>query len=191
MLRSSRPKRIADFHHVLRYHSQTKYTFDIAWRYNMNRLIRLATVIAVFLWAFKAPRAEILEKNRFRLQDVFQLQFASDPQISPDGKRVVYVRNFMDIMKDRQRSNLWIINSDGAEHRPLTTGNRNDSSPRWSPDGKRLLYLAKAGETPQLFCRWLDTGQTAQLTRGAEAPANPSWSQTASSSLFRCRCRKK
>jgi dipeptidyl aminopeptidase/acylaminoacyl peptidase len=82
----------------------------------------------------------------------------------------------MDIMKDRQRSNLWIINSDGAEHRPLTTGDRNDSSPRWSPDGKRLLYIGKAGDTTQLFCRWLNSGQTAQLTRGTSAPANPSWS---------------
>lgn len=150
----------------------------------MKSILRLALVLSLTLWAVPAPRADKQDNARFSLLDVFQLQFASDPQIAPDGKRIVYVRNFMDIMKDRQRSNLWIINSDGTEHRPLTTGNSNDSSPRWSPDGKRLVYLAKAGETPQLFCRWLDTGQTAQLTRGPQAPANPSWSPDGKSIAF-------
>src|SRR5437762_12215783 len=46
--------------------------------------------------------------------DVFNLQLASDPQISPDGKRIVYVRQSSDVMNDRRRSNLWIINFAGA-----------------------------------------------------------------------------
>src|SRR5262245_54162321 len=113
-------------------------------RHIMQSFMRITLVISFFLCATPGPRADKPDKNRFELQDVFQLQFASDPQISPDGKRIVYVRNFVDIMKDRQRSNLWTINSDGSEHQPLTTGNSNDSSPRWSPDGKRVLYIAKA-----------------------------------------------
>src|SRR5438445_10431195 len=43
----------------------------------------------------------------FRLIDLFELETASDPQISPDGTKVVFVRNFSDIMKDKKRSNLW------------------------------------------------------------------------------------
>ena len=108
--------------------------------------------------------------------DVFQLEFASDPQISPDGKRVVYVRNFMDVMKDRRRSNLWIINVDGSEHRPLTTGTQNDGSPRWSPDGKLLLYVSSVGGSSQLYCRWMDTGQVAKITNATSGPENPTWS---------------
>ena len=77
--------------------------------------------------------------------DVFKLEYADEPQISPDGKRIVYVRNFMDIMKDRQRSNVWIINADGSGHEALTTGNHRDMSPRWSPDGN---WLAVAGGQP-------------------------------------------
>ncbi len=50
------------------------------------------------------------DNGRLRLEDVFQLEFASNPEISPDGSKIVFVRNFMDIMKDRQRSNLWIAN---------------------------------------------------------------------------------
>ena len=117
-----------------------------------------------------------VEQNRFRLMDVFELEYASDPQISPDGQAVVYVRNFMDVMKDRRRSNLWMVTFDGGDHRPLTTGLRNDGSPRWSPDGRKLLYVSRTDGSAQLFLRWLDTGQTAQLTRLTRAPGNVTWS---------------
>src|SRR5215510_1466169 len=83
-----------------------------------------------------------LPTNRFRPVEMFDLETATDPQISPDGSRIVFVRNFSDIMKDRHRSNLWLIDYDGSDLRPLTTGNQNDSSPRWSPDGKRLVYVS-------------------------------------------------
>jgi acylaminoacyl-peptidase len=116
--------------------------------------------------------------------DVFKLEFASDPQVSPDGKTVVYVRNFMDVMKDKQRSHLWSINVDGSDHRPVTSGDANESSPRWSPDGKRLLYISDAGSSAQLYCRWMDTGQTAKLTRLTSPPASPAWSPDGKSIAF-------
>ncbi|KPJ84471.1 MAG: acyl-peptide hydrolase [Gemmatimonas sp. SG8_17] len=116
------------------------------------------------------------QANRFQLADVFQLEMASDPQISPDGSKIVYVRNFMDIMTDRQRSNLWIINYDGSDHRPLTTGNSNYSSPRWSRDGSRLLYVSSADGSSQIYVRFMDDGQTAKLTNLTMSPGNITWS---------------
>ena len=112
----------------------------------------------------------------FRLIDLFDLETASDPQISPDGTRVVFVRNFNDIMKDKKRSNLWIVDFDGNDLRPLTTGSANDSSPRWSPDGKRLLYASTAEGPVQIYVRWLDTGQTAKVTSVQKSPTSMSWS---------------
>ncbi len=114
--------------------------------------------------------------SRFQLADVFELEYASDPQISPDGSKVVFVRNFMDIMTDRGRSNLWIIDSDGTGERPLTTGNKNYSSPRWSPNGTRLLYVSNVDGASQLYARWMDDGQTAKLTNLTESPAGLAWS---------------
>lgn len=108
--------------------------------------------------------------------DVFQLEYAADPQISPDGSRVVFTRNFMDIMKDRERSNLWIIDSEGTNLRPLTSGLRNDFSPRWSPDGQKLLYASATDYNVQLFLRWMDTGQTARLTQLNRSPHDLVWS---------------
>src|SRR5215831_6543118 len=87
--------------------------------------------------------------------DVFALQRAGDPQISPDGRSIVFERHFMDEMKDRERTNLWIVASDGSELRPLTTGIRNDGSPRWSPDGNRLAYVSNHEEGAQIWIRWL------------------------------------
>ncbi len=114
--------------------------------------------------------------SRFQPIDVFELEYASDPQIKHDASRIVYVRNHMDIMSDRRRSNLWSVNPDGSDHRPLTSGSGNDSSPRWSPDGTRLLYVSSDGGSPQLYMRWLDTDQTAKLTNLTSSPNGISWS---------------
>lgn len=114
--------------------------------------------------------------DRFKPIDVFELEYAADPQISPDGKRIVYVRRSMDIMTDRQRSNLWSVNRDGTDHRPLLSGTENYTNPRWSPDGTRLLYIARHEGSAQLYVRWMDTGQTARVTNLTGSPGNLSWS---------------
>jgi dipeptidyl aminopeptidase/acylaminoacyl peptidase len=114
--------------------------------------------------------------NKLTAMDVFQLQTATDPQISPDGKKIVYVRRFADPMTDKRYSNLWIINTDGTDHRPLTTGNRADASPRWSPDGTRIAYLSDADGKQQIYVRWMDTGQTARITNLEQTPDAIAWS---------------
>jgi dipeptidyl aminopeptidase/acylaminoacyl peptidase len=139
-------------------------------------MIRAHIVGLVSLLLVAPLAAESPPKDRLELMDVFKLETASDPQVSPDGKQIVYVRTSMDIMKDKPRAHLWIVNADGSEHRPITSGEGSASSPRWSPDGKRLLYSAEAGGKEQLFCRWMDTGQTAQLTRETQSPMSAAWS---------------
>lgn len=144
----------------------------------MNKLSQISFWLSILLLssAASAAYAEKPADDRLHLKDVLQLEYASDPQIAPDGKRIVFVRNFMDMKKDRRRSNLWIINVDGTDQRALTTGDTNDTSPRWSPDGKRLLYLSQSAGSAQIYCRWMDTGQTARLTQAATDPASLAWS---------------
>jgi dipeptidyl aminopeptidase/acylaminoacyl peptidase len=112
----------------------------------------------------------------FQAADIFQLEYADDPQISPDGRRIAYVRTWMDIKVDQRRSNIWIVNSDGSGHRPLLSGQNDYSSPRWSPDGTRLAYVSGVEGAPQIYVRWMDTGQTALLTNLTEAPSAVTWS---------------
>lgn len=139
-------------------------------------LPRFAIASVSLLLAAGPARVAEPAKQPLRLMDVFQIQFASDPRISPDGKRIVYVRNFMDVMKDRRFTNLWIINVDGTGHEALTDGRHNDSQPRWSPDGKRVLFLSDAEGSLQLHARWVDSGRTARLTNLDTPPLGPSWS---------------
>jgi len=114
--------------------------------------------------------------DRLTPSDIFNLEMATDPQISPDGEKIVYVREFSEIMSDKRCSNLWIINFNGSENRPLTAGNFSDNSPRWSGDGKRIVYVSDRGGTPQIYLRWTDTGQTAKLTNLQTPPLSISLS---------------
>lgn len=143
-----------------------------------HRLNRFCLVFLSFFFALQSINSHAqVTGDRFTLENVFDLEYAADPQVSPDGKQVVYSRNFMDIMDDHGRSNLWIINSDGSRHRPLISGNNNNFSPRWSPSGDRLLYAStKENGGVELFMRWMDTGQTAKITNLQQSPSGLSWS---------------
>src|SRR5262245_49652255 len=147
-------------------------------------ILTLSAALAAELFA-GAGRDLGAASNRFEPREVFDLEWASNPQISPDGRRVIYVRNFMDIVKDRRRSTLWLVNADGTDHRALTSGNRNDGNPRWSPDGKRLLYTSiDDNNAVQLWVRWLDTGETGKLTNLIESPSGVAWSPDGRSIAF-------
>ncbi len=130
----------------------------------------IATRSILFAAALAASAASVaLARTPFQPMDVFQLEFAADPQISPDGSQVVYVRTSMDIMRDRPRRELWIVNADGTGHRRLADGG---GGARWSPDGTRIAWTAGG----QIHLRWMDTGETATLTQLLESPSGLRWS---------------
>ncbi len=117
------------------------------------------------------------QKSKLELLDIFDYEYVSDPQISPDGKKIIYVRNFKDIMTDKNLSNLWIVNSDGSQNRPLTSGNQNDFAPRWSPDGRKIVFRSNMqDEKMKLYLMWLDTRETFPLTNTPHSPQGVSWS---------------
>jgi dipeptidyl aminopeptidase/acylaminoacyl peptidase len=102
-------------------------------------------------------------------------QFVSDPEISPDGSRIVYVLSKFDIERDEYESDLWAIDGN-AEPRPFVTMAGADLSPRWSPDGKRLAFLSARAGKPQLFVMEMSGGEAWQLTKEAEGVSGFSWS---------------
>ena len=112
----------------------------------------------------------------FEPMDVFDLEWASDPRVSPDGKTIVYVRKSNDIMKDRERSNLWQVLTDGSDHRPLYSGLNSIKSPRWSPNGEKLAFISNDTGSQQIHVRWFDSGDTAVISQLQASPSNLSWS---------------
>jgi len=112
----------------------------------------------------------------FEPMDVFDLEWASDPRVSPDGETIVYVRKSNDIMKDRERSNLWQVSADGTDHRPLYSGLNSIRSPRWSPTGEKLAFISNDTGSQQIHVRWFDNGDTAVISQLQASPSNLSWS---------------
>ena len=113
-------------------------------------------------------------EGTLQLETYLDWEWVSNPQISPDGRQVIYTRTWIDKMKDRRRSSIWIMNTDGSRNRFLADG----SVPTWSPDGTRIAFLDEGdtGDT-QIFTRWMDAeGATTQITRVTRSPGNLSWS---------------
>jgi acylaminoacyl-peptidase len=116
-------------------------------------------------------------QSNLELIDIFKMEYISDPQISPDGSKIIYVRNFKDVMTDRNLSNLWISNYDGSNMRPLTTGNQNDFGARWSHDGKKIVFKSNMEDNKmKLYMMWLDTKEIVPLTNLPQTPGQVSWS---------------
>src|SRR5579884_3995282 len=145
-------------------------------RRSLPWLLACALLVLSPLPAPAQQQAPSTPSDTLQPMDVFRIQYDADPQISPDGSKIVYERHFADIFADRWRSNLWIVNFDGSGNRPLTTGNFSDESPRWSPDGTRIAYISDRDGHPQIYVRWIDTGQTAKITNLPHPPSGISWS---------------
>ena len=139
----------------------------------------------LLLFAVATASAAGTDADILKNIDVFQLEVAADPRISPDGSQIAYERRAMDIMSDRPVSNIWLINTDGSGHRPLLSGDASYNSPRWSPNGDRIAYISDVPDRgAQIHVRWMDTGQTALLTNVQESPDSLTWSPDGSTIAF-------
>ena len=116
------------------------------------------------------------QKTPFQPLDVFSLEWASDPQISPDASQIIYRRSGFDIMKDTSRGNLWILNTDGSSNRKLTSREVNESQAQWSPSGDRIAFVSATEAGSELYMYWVQTGQIAKLSQLEMSPGNLSWS---------------
>ena len=132
-------------------------------------------ILYILLFSFVYP---VSSQNIFKNLDVFKLQYARDPQLSPDGKKIVYVRTKMDIMKDGKSSSLWIMNSDGSNHQKLTSITNNESNPRWSPDGTRVTFISNSDDNngSEIFIYWIDSKQYSSISQLDGSPRSLKWS---------------
>ena len=137
--------------------------------------------LTMFLWAFvsaiSARPASAQSLSRvFTGSDLFSLEIAADPEISPDGRTIAYVRKSNDIMTDKAHSTIWLVDVATGRQRPLVSGPGSYSYPRWSPEGTRIAYLRAEADEPQIYVEWLATGTSTRITGVSGSPHDIAWS---------------
>lgn len=142
----------------------------------MHRTVRALALLALsaLLTLPGAAEAQAGAQRTLSLESYLDMESVSNPQISPDGRQIVYTRGWVDKVNDRRESSIWIMDVDGSRNRFLVDG----SGPVWSPDGTRIAYTA-SGEPQgsQIFVRWMDAeGATTQITRVEKGPGGLEWS---------------
>jgi dipeptidyl aminopeptidase/acylaminoacyl peptidase len=111
-------------------------------------------------------------------QDIARIRFVSDPQVSPDGRRVVFVITMLSEEKDQYLSNIWMVDTAWGEPCRFTTGPKRDTKPRWSPDGTRLAFLSErdAHAKAQLYVIPATGGEPTRLTNQPNGVMQHVWS---------------
>jgi dipeptidyl aminopeptidase/acylaminoacyl peptidase len=115
--------------------------------------------------------------------DLFKFTWVADPQISPDGAAVAFVRVNVNEKENRYETAIFAVSADASAATPprrLTAGTR-DASPRWSPDGRRLAFVRaveKDGKLQpgQIYLLSLDGGEARPLTDLPKGASQPVWS---------------
>jgi len=119
----------------------------------MNRIVTtvlcLPIIAAILLFAGGTSRA--LEKHPFGIDDLLKIYRISDPQVSPDGKWIVFSAAKPNLKENKIPRDLWMVPADGGKPRRLTNDPNTDYGTRWFPDGKRIAYISVHNKSAQIW----------------------------------------
>src|SRR6185295_16484178 len=152
----------------------------------LMRRVSLAILICAIAFTTAVPRAA--GKRFITESDLLKFVWIADPQISPDGSTVVFVRVTVNEKENRYESSLYAVPANGGESPRRLTSSIRDTSPRWAPDGKRIAFIRAAAsqssgsenagkaQPPQLFLLAMDGGEARPITDLASGAGTPVWS---------------
>ena len=82
----------------------------------------------------------IVEDDKMTPEVLLAFGRLSDPQVSPDGKKILYGVSYTSVKDNRSVRNLFICNLDGSDNQQLTTSGKSIGNARWSADGKHIAF---------------------------------------------------
>ncbi len=138
---------------------------------------RLVVIVAVAVAVGVAAVSAAQTKRPMTLLDLIAIPHLADPQLSPDGREVLFTKDAPDWKADRRISHVFRIHLDGTGLVQLTYGDKGESSPRWSPDGRLIAFLAHRGEgdETQIYLLPTDGGEARPLSKHATSVTSISW----------------
>ncbi|MGB6596297.1 MAG: S9 family peptidase [Candidatus Acidiferrum sp.] len=121
-----------------------------------------------------------------------EMKSAFNPQISPDGKRVVYEVSRTNWEDNAFERDLWIVDAESGESHQLTASKKSSTNAAWSRDGKWIAFLSdRPGQIPktpegkkQIYIISADGGEARQLTNVETGVNNFAWSPDSKSMAF-------
>jgi dipeptidyl aminopeptidase/acylaminoacyl peptidase len=146
----------------------------------------LAPLLIVIIAATSAILLRAQSPRPMGIVEMLNIPRLSDPQISPDGRDILFTRGEADWKVGRRVSHLWRARLDGGVPVQLTHGAEGVGSPRWSPDGRTIAFTAKRGENEfaQIYLLAVDGGEARQLTAHASAVSEIAWTPDGTALYF-------
>src|SRR5438132_13270208 len=127
--------------------------------------MRMAIPVALTAASLSVAALTAQSGRAFTIHDLLVTVRVADPQLSPDGRTVAYVRTTTDLATGKRNGDIWSVPVEGGTPRALITGEKADDTPRWSPDGRRIAFISSRDGDPQVYVADAAGSGAQQLTR--------------------------
>jgi dipeptidyl aminopeptidase/acylaminoacyl peptidase len=138
----------------------------------------------------KSIAAQTANRRPFTFEDMMALKRIGSPQVSPDGKWVLFSAVDVDLQENKKTPHLWIVPLGGGEARQLTSYPAGEDRGRWSPDGKHILFVSSRGGSSQIWLVGFDSasgnlaGDPQKITSISTEADGAIWSPDGKTILF-------
>ena len=143
---------------------------------------------AIAFMLISASAAAAQTPRPMGIVDLINIPQLADPQISPDGRHVLFTQSLADWQGSRRVTHIWRASVEGGETVQITHGTEGENSPRWAPNGQSIAFVARRGgenANAQIFLLPAEGGEARQLTTHATPVSDISWTPDGRALLFR------